>query len=130
MNLQFTYPWVLWLLPITLLPWWRTGLVLVNLPSLDLLPRDVLSKFLAFTLRLAGSILMLVLLGAIAGPYIAEQTVERTGKGAQIILLLDRSRSMDQPFYNKDNPNIPALAQPMYKTESKGRVARRAYLSL
>jgi len=124
-NIQFAYPWILWLLPIALLPWWRTGLVPVNLPSLDLLPRDVLSKFLAFALRLAGSILILVLLGAIAGPYIAEQTVERTGKGAQIILLLDRSRSMDQPFYNKDSPNIPALAQPMYKTESKGGVARR-----
>jgi hypothetical protein len=35
---------------------------------------------------------------ALAGPYRPETTVERVGQGAEIVLVLDRSRSMDQGF--------------------------------
>jgi mxaC protein len=58
---------------------------------------------------------------ALAGPYRPQFSVERVGRGAQTVLLLDRSLSMDQPFF-------PANASgPYFSIRSPGpkeRVAR------
>ena len=36
------------------------------------------------------------------GPYFGQRTTVSTGLGAEIVLLLDRSRSMDQPYGKVD----------------------------
>ena len=56
----------------------------------------------------------------LAGPHRGEYRVERVGRGAEIVLLLDRSRSMDQGFGQRR-----AGEQPVSARESKGLVARR-----
>jgi mxaC protein len=121
MSIFFASPWLLLLLPMALLPWLLPrGRALVY-PWLALIPRDRLSTATDWTLRACASAgLILLTLGA-SGPYRSAQQVERIGEGAQIVLLLDRSRSMDEPFGGQpfDNP----LETRGF--ESKGQVARR-----
>jgi mxaC protein len=61
------------------------------------------------------------LLLGLSHPFLAATQVERIGEGAQIVLLLDRSRSMDQPFGGQpfENPLDVRNADP------KGTIARR-----
>ena len=66
---------------------------------------------------------MAVLVVALSRPSRSAETVPRIGLGAPIVLLLDRSRSMDEPFYGPERPRVPVLAMPA--GESKGAVARR-----
>ena len=77
------------------------------------------------------------LLFALAGPHRPEYHVERVGQGAEIVLLLDRSRSMDQGFAPGRalpagiSPKSPQALDhyfsqaPARLRESKGLVARR-----
>ena len=123
--MHFLYPWLLLLLPLSVLPWLWSGQAAVSVPSLDMLPHDRFSELLSVLLKLTASLALAGLVFALAGPYRPAETETRTGQGAQIILLLDRSSSMDQPFYNKDYAHIPGLAQPLARMESKGSVARR-----
>jgi mxaC protein len=99
--MNFDHPWVLWLLPLALVPLFTTqGTPLANTWS-ALLPRDVASDALRWALRLAAVLALALLLLALAGPQRPETLVERVGTGAEIVLLLDRSRSMDQRFASR-----------------------------
>jgi mxaC protein len=97
--MNFDQPAWLWLLPLASLP-----LVLqrraVALPHawLALMPRDALSEAWQWALRAAAVLALVALIVGMAGPYRPEYTVERVGRGAEIVLLLDRSLSMDQSF--------------------------------
>ena len=73
---------------------------------------------------LAAATIVLVVLG-LAAMTRGETKVERLGQGAEIVLLLDRSRSMDQSFYTETRVEDlrPTLASPT--RESKTSVARR-----
>lgn len=122
MNQAFTYPWVLLLLPLAILPWLNRGQDAIKIPSLWLMADESVSHWVEKFLQLAISLLIVTLILAIATPFQPEQTIERTGQGAEIILLLDRSRSMDQPFFTREHRTIPRLARP--GTMSKGMVAR------
>ena len=115
------HSWVLWLLPLSLLPYLLTRQRLLNYSSFMLLPPDRLSSALGQALRLVPPIVVALLLVALSGPFRPAQQVERIGEGAQIVLLLDRSRSMDQPFGGQPFSN------PLVTTgyEAKGTVARR-----
>jgi mxaC protein len=89
-------------------------------------------------LRGAATLALAALLLALAGPYRSEYNIDRVGQGAEIVLVLDRSRSMDQGFA----PGRPAPAAaargtgpealdyyfsqtPARLRESKGKVARQ-----
>ncbi|QJD29282.1 vWA domain-containing protein [Methylococcus geothermalis] len=91
-------PQWLWGLPLTLLPLWRLPLRPEPWPWLALLPVDAASRAVDLSLRLAGAGAILALLLGSAGLHRREYTVERTGYGAHMVLLLDRSRSMDDSF--------------------------------
>ncbi len=123
MNLELNYPWVLLALPLSLLPWWFHAQGSVLYSSYRLLPSDSVSSMLGVALRVVGSLLIAVLIFAVSGPYRPALEVERIGRGAQMVLLLDRSRSMDQPYFSQDTTPVPMLAMPV--RESKGAVARR-----
>ena len=96
MNLEFAQPHWLWLLPLALLPWLRRSGREQLHPWLVLVPRDGLSSFADWAIRMLGSLLIVTTLLAIAGLQRKEQPVERISRGAEIVVLLDRSRSMDQ----------------------------------
>jgi mxaC protein len=98
MQLRFDQPWLLCLLPLALLPLWaRPGHPVVN-AWVALLPRDRASDAVQAALRAAAVLALAMLVLSLAGPYRPEYPVERVGKGAEIVLVLDRSRSMDQGF--------------------------------
>lgn len=65
---------------------------------LDLLPRDRLSDLIGLLLKILAILALLFIVLGMAGPHTAEQRVERVGEGAQLVLTIDRSASMDEPF--------------------------------
>ena len=119
-------PWVLALLALVLLPWFRRRRELVY-PWLDLMPSDGLSDALAFCLRLLGSLAIGFVVLGLAGPYRREATIEHVGRGMQIVFLLDRSASMDMPFVT-DAPISRVMGAG--SAESKLSVARRLLVQL
>ena len=133
--MRFDDPAWLWLLPLAL--WPLLAQVRGALPNawVALLPPDRASSALQWLLRGAAVAALAAAIIGIAGPYRPEYEVERVGRGAEIVLLLDRSRSMDQSFGGGRNPAIrgtgPEALEYYSKLranearESKGVVARR-----
>lgn len=121
MNLAFDQPWVLLLAPLLLLPLLRAGRPAVGHPWLQLLPRDAASRRLEALLRVAGALALVATMLAAAGLHRPAYDVERIGRGAHMVLLLDRSASMDQAFAGLDLKEQLAARS----FDSKGVVARR-----
>lgn len=128
--LSFEHPALLWALPLAALPLLAPAAPALPYSSLAAMPRDRLSSVLRWSLRVAAVLALASLLLAIAGPYRPEYRVERVGTGAEIVLLLDRSRSMDTPFArtrNRDDPTAQGLgpsALEAYIRESAHRASR------
>ena len=118
-GLEWFQPWVLALLPLALLPWFNHNLD-KTVAWVSLVPADPLSNVISLALKILSSLVIMVLLLALAGPNVPEQKVERLGEGAEIVLLLDRSRSMDAPFAVKTQ----AAAVSVGGDNSKRSVAR------
>jgi mxaC protein len=96
--MSFDQPLWLWLWPLALLPLLApAGRPLAN-AWVAQLPRDRASDTLQWALRGAGMLALGAIVLGLAGPYLPEGTVERVGQGAEIVLVLDRSRSMDERF--------------------------------
>lgn len=94
----FETPGWLLLLPLAALPWLlRRREALPNTWAATL-PHDAASDAIAFALHAASALAIAALVLALAGPYRPEVRIERVGRGAEIVLVLDRSRSMDQGF--------------------------------
>ena len=125
----------LWLLPLALLPLIAQPRGALPNAWAALLPRDAASQALQWALRAAAVLAIAALVVGLAGPYRPEYEVERVGRGAEIVLLLDRSRSMDQSFGGGRNSAIRGTgpeALDYYSKlrasearETKGLVARR-----
>ena len=96
--MSFDQPGWLWLLPLALLPLWTPPAQALAHAGHGFMPRDRLSAGLAWALRSAGVLALAALVFGLAGPHRPEVEVERVGQGAEIVLVLDRSRSMDQGF--------------------------------
>jgi mxaC protein len=76
------------------------------------------------TLKVLASLAIISLILALAGPYKPEQKIEKIAAGAEIVLLLDRSRSMDDAFAIKGQLLMKSVAT----SDSKRRTAR-SYLT-
>ena len=133
--MSFDEPLWLFLLPLALLPLLvRVGGALPNTWAATQAP-DRASQLLQAALRAAAVLALAALILSIAGPYRPEYAVEKVGRGAEIVLVLDRSRSMDQSFGGGRNPAIrgtgPEALEYYSKLrsnesrETKGMVARR-----
>lgn len=130
--MSFSAPLWLWLLPLALLPWRaQAGQAQANTWAATQ-PADAASKALHGALRAAASLALAATVLALAGPYRGSQGLARLGQGAEIVLLLDRSRSMDQSFGRAAGADAPkgtgpeALAYYMRLRQGapKGQVAR------
>ena len=135
--MNFDLPWLLWLLPLAALPLLAPpGDAIANAwPAL--VPRDRASTALGRALRGAAMLGLAALVIGLADPYRPEYPIERVGTGAEIVLLLDRSRSMDQGFAGARPPagfvkgtGPEALSyyfsqSPARLRDSKGKVARQ-----
>ncbi|WP_029146903.1 VWA domain-containing protein [Methylophilus sp. 5] len=93
--------WPLLLLPLALLPWVLRGQQYLLHPALQGLPQDPLSVWLERTWKIALSLLIVALSVALAKPFLYAQMVEKVGRGAHVMIVLDRSASMNEPFVSK-----------------------------
>lgn len=116
MNLALDEPWLLALLPLGLLPLLvaqqRTGDYSWN----RLLPPDTVSLLVDAAVRGLGLLAVTALLFGLAGLHREAHSVQRLGYGAHIVMLLDRSSSMDNSFAGR---------APSGEEESKSRAAKR-----
>lgn len=96
--MSFDAPAWLWLLPLCLVPLALRRVDAVPNAWAALLPHDPASDVLAWALRVAAVLALAAIVIGLAGPYRPEYRIERVGRGAEIVLVLDRSRSMDQSF--------------------------------
>ena len=96
--MAFSHPWMLWLLPLALLPLLFQRAHSKNYSWLAMLPADPLSDMVGLILKALAVLTLLFILLGLSAPHTNQQQVERIGVGAQIALVLDRSASMDDPF--------------------------------
>lgn len=92
------HPWALLLLPLALLPLWLNSRAGHVYSSLSMVPQDRLSDVMGWALRYLVALILALLVLALAQVEIEGGEIVRTGKGAQIVLAIDRSASMDDPF--------------------------------
>ncbi|SEA96622.1 vWA domain-containing protein [Rubrimonas cliftonensis] len=115
----FDHPAALALAALAALPFLRPLLRRPPFPALALLPRDPASRALSWALRGAGALAFALLALGLAGPHLPGGHVERVGVGASLVLLIDRSSSMDNSFAGR---------APGGGEESKSAAARRILL--
>lgn len=98
-GLEFGAPAWLWLLPLALWPLAR-GMrhAALRTPWLALVPRDGLSRAIDLLLRACAAAAIGATLLALSEPTREGREVARVGQGAEIVLAIDRSSSMDQGF--------------------------------
>lgn len=101
MMIGFEAPFWLILLPLILVPFFYRGQKALSHGAFMLLPRDPLSPWLARIERILMMLLILFLILALAKPYLKERRVGRLTHGSNIVLLVDRSSSMNEDFSGK-----------------------------
>ncbi|RFU49361.1 VWA domain-containing protein [Paraburkholderia sp. DHOC27] len=116
MGFDLAYPWVLLLLPLAVLPLLRRRGDTLAFSWVTWLPRDWVGQWVGMLGRGAAVLAMAAIVVGLAGPGRANRQLLRTGSGAQILILMDRSASMDQTM-NSKGVEAPA-------GESKNKVAR------
>lgn len=116
MSIAFSTPLALLLLPLALLPLILSGQRSQSYPSIETIETDTLSVAIDWLLRLSGAIAIAALILGIAGIHRVGRTVEKKGEGAHLVLLIDRSSSMDNTFAGR---------APEGGEESKSAAARR-----
>lgn len=119
-HLHWTYPTLLWALPLALLPLLHFRARTFAYPYTADWPADAASEWLRVLLRLAGAITLALLIVASAAPYLEGGTRTVSGTGAEIVIVLDRSGSMSEPL---------ADAEGHARNESKISAARRVLLA-
>lgn len=128
-SIPFEFSDPVWLVAavLALLPLLRRNTDTLRYSWLELVPPDPLSTALGWMLRIAAAAAIVAIALGLAGLHRPQVAVERIGKGAEIVLLLDRSRSMDEPLLPKGaQPSLYGghLGRPS-DIESKGQLARR-----
>lgn len=96
--MSFSNPWLLWLLPLAILPLVFQRAHSKNYSWLDMLPADPLSDLIGLILKVLAVLTLFFIILGLGAPHTNQQQVERIGIGAQIGLVLDRSASMDEAF--------------------------------
>ncbi|MCX4192276.1 vWA domain-containing protein [Methylophaga sp. OBS1] len=116
MSLAFSHPWLLLLLPLSLLPFASSLFERRACASAQLVALNPITVWLNRIIHATAVISIASLIVGIAGLHILEQTVTRTGNGAHIVFVLDRSASMNETFGGKT---------PDENEQSKAQAARR-----
>jgi mxaC protein len=124
MNIGFGLPWVLPLLALAVVPLLRQPARPRAFPWLGLLPRDRWSDAVGWGLRALHALAIAFVVLALARPYRLDEPTQRVGRGAEIVILLDRSRSMDQAYNLTTGSGAERIVQRI-RGEPKASVARR-----
>ncbi|MGJ8619174.1 MAG: vWA domain-containing protein [Methylophilaceae bacterium] len=100
--LHFVKPDFLWLLPLALLPLISHGLKQFDYPGLANWPHDTFSRILKWGVRGIASMTLIALIIAATAPFTEGGTATRIGKGAEIVVVLDRSGSMSEGLKGRE----------------------------
>jgi len=120
LGLHWALPAAFYLLPLVLLPWLSRKQEKTVVWS-QFVPVDPLSNVIGIALKALASLVIASLILALAQPYIPEKQVDRVGEGAEVVVLVDRSRSMDDAFAIKGQLLMASVG----KKDSKRRVAKK-----
>ncbi|MCB5184978.1 VWA domain-containing protein [Methylobacillus gramineus] len=96
--MTFLHPWALLLLPLAMVPFWLKSLEGQRYSWLEMVPEDRFSDHINLLLKIVTAIIILSIVLAIASPQGSDKIVRKVGKGAQTVMVIDRSVSMDHPF--------------------------------
>ena len=84
-------------------------------PAISRLPEDELSLWIERLWRWAGALAITAIAIALSGPYWGEKQLEKVGHGAHVMIVLDRSASMNDSFAdtakNADSESKMAVAR-------------------
>lgn len=91
-------PLALTALPLCVAPLFASPLRVSNIASIAAVPEDALSRLIQKMLKTLGVVATASAIVAAAGPYVPGAEIEVRGEGAQIVMLIDRSGSMNESF--------------------------------
>jgi mxaC protein len=121
MEFDFAQPWLLLLLPLALLPLLRRRSDTLVFSWLAWLPDDRVGRTVGFLWRAFAVAAMAATVIGLAGPGRSGTQELRSGRGAELLILMDRSSSMDAVVHL----NAPATAGGFSVTESKSEIVRK-----
>jgi mxaC protein len=98
LHLSLARPSWLWCLLLLVLPWLLSGRLSSAWPWLGTVPVDAASRVVDLGLRTLSCVAFAAFALAGAGLIHGGETIERTGRGAHIVLVIDRSSSMNETF--------------------------------
>ncbi len=124
-GLEWALPKMLLLLPLALLPWFTHNQD-KTVAWGEFVPIDPLSNVIGLALKTLASVVIASLIFTLTGPYVAEKKVDRLGKGAEAVILVDRSRSMDDPFSTRSM--ALAINRTVGQGDSKRSLAKKYLL--
>ncbi len=104
--MTLSFPWVLWFLPLAFIPLIFKETSLQYYSWNEMIPKDRLSSIIAIILKFIATLILITIIIGLSGPHSQQREIEKTGIGAQIGLVLDRSASMDDPFAGKDESKV------------------------
>lgn len=96
--MEILNPWAFALLPIALVPFWLKSHQGKMYTWLEMMPEDELSDRLNLVVKVIISLFLLGIVVALASPRGSDEQIQRAGRGAQTVMVIDRSVSMDHPF--------------------------------
>jgi mxaC protein len=98
MTIAVDHPFVLLLLVGCVPPLFGFGWRWPGFPSVIAVPRDRASRAMDWGLRILAALPVACIVLGLAGLHEGARTVERIGQGAHVVVVLDRSLSMDEKF--------------------------------
>ncbi|QDD00207.1 vWA domain-containing protein [Candidatus Methylopumilus planktonicus] len=104
--MTFSFPWVLWFMPLAFIPLIFKETSLQYYSWNEMIPKDLLSSIIAIILKFIATLILIMIIIGLSGPHSRQKEIEKTGIGAQIGLVLDRSASMDDPFAGNDQTKV------------------------
>ncbi|PKO52095.1 MAG: VWA domain-containing protein [Betaproteobacteria bacterium HGW-Betaproteobacteria-20] len=118
--MEILNPWAFLLLPIALLPFWLKSHQGRVYTWLEIMPEDQLSDRLNLAIKAITALLLASIVVALASPRGSDEKVQRVGKGAQTVMVIDRSVSMDHPFAGDSSGHVAEI-----KTDAARRLITR-----
>ena len=110
-------PWALLLLPLATIPFLFKSHQGQMYSWLEIVPEDPISDIANLVVKTITAMILFSIVLALSGPHGTDKKVQKVGKGAQTVFVIDRSVSMDHPFAG-DSPSGRAA-------EIKSMAARR-----
>jgi len=104
--MTFSFPWILWFIPLAFIPLLFKEASIQYYSWNEMIPKDHLSRIIAMILKFIATLILLTIIVGLSGPHSLQREIEKTGIGAQIALVLDRSASMDDPFAGNDQSKV------------------------